>query len=386
MSAMMSRPDNGAASASTELTHTREELSPHSDRGVFFNLEYDRNLQMELLSQVQYTMGALYELFAERIDHNDRCLELATINRHPLGHMRRVTHAAVDMALALEMPEDEILASMLAGSFHDIGYEFPEGSDPAKLGKESHKNHPIIGAERFTEAIHTLRLINPKVAEELSWWTDYHTTIADHVIRYHSNGSAKYDPLRVLNVAKLYRIMDKGDNTHHRIYYSHLLGCADSVDVDPKQMSEEIRLNEQGSQRPLSSKAKRRTLGQMHESLDKLDSKYEHRLVPFAITEQKARLNTGTGEFEFHYQVDPDRISHVLQARCGVEKFLSLFDKAYGSRATRPSMRIAAEAMHGIRNTVLHIATETREKTLKVVFHFPDNHTEQRSYMPYNPS
>ncbi len=376
MSAMMSRPESGAASASTELTHVREELSP-SSRGVFFTIELTDDLPHEIMSQVQTTVSALHRAFGERVEHNDKCLELAFINRHSLDHTRSVTNGAVRMAMELGMPDDQVKTLAIAGIYHDVGYDFPEGADPAKRGKEAHMKHPKIGAEMFVREMSMLLKTNPDVRREVPWWTSEHMEIAWDAILNHSHTS-QYDAENVSQAGKQLRFWDKMDNAHIRVYPSHLLSYASHLSVDPGLAMQELRNNHANLQRPLTNRSRRYTLGEVHERLEKFDKKYEHRLVPYAITGQKLRMNRDTGECEMHYAVDPDRITHLLQARCGVEKFMQLFHRAYGLK----SMRIAAEVVHSIRNDILNVVTAPREKTLQAVFHFPDNHVEKRQFTP----
>jgi len=170
MSAMMFRPEYGAASASAEITQQSESLLP-ARQGVFFNIELNDDIPTDISQQVEQTVSALYRVFAQRIEYNDKCLELASINRHSLDHTRTVTSGAVRMAMELDMPQDEILTLAIAGMYHDVGYHFPEGKDPMKFGKETHAKHPVIGAQLFVREMSMLLKTDENVQNEIPWWT-----------------------------------------------------------------------------------------------------------------------------------------------------------------------------------------------------------------------
>jgi len=203
--------------------------------------------------------------------------------------------------------------------------------------------------------------------------------IAWDAILKHSNGK-KYDPSAVSDTAKQLRLMDKLDNWQARVYPSHLIACATQLGVDPGLAKKEMALNQAGKKRSLSADTTYNSLTQAHDKLEALDKKYEHRLVPYAITEQRLRMNRITGECEVHYVVDTDRISHVLQTLCTPEKFLELFDRAYGGR----SMKSAAEVIHSIRTRIWEIPTHSKERVMKALFHFTSdkNHIERREFSP----
>ena len=330
------------------------------------------------------TYAKMRSLFEPRVRRNDEGLELAPITRHSWEHMDTVAHGVWQMGEALRMNRKNIWKVVLATRFHDVGYDFPEGVDPRTRGKETHASHPREGAALFVNYLDFMKKFDRRCSEELQGWTAQDSELAFKAIENHSNGY-HYDPELVEDTAKLPRLFDKLDNWYRRTYSSQVEKCAIGLGMSVQDAESRVRYNMQvlldPKEEPLPQSILEEPLSKRFDDLRAFDTKFVHRLVPYAITGQRAAFTPVSGTFVTEYDVRPERISRALGAHCTADDFLNMFHEAYGTT----SMGYAAEVIHSIRNRVLKLKTEVGTPTLTVRFNFSDGHMEERTYLPKMP-
>ena len=324
------------------------------------------------LPQVDFFRGTIYKTlrkeFKARITHNYECLEQAMINRHFFDHMDTVANGVYGMSVRLGVPRDEQLTVTLPTRFHDNGYIFGKKEDAFKQGKETHSRHAETGAVLFVETLEGL--IKKGQVTMPDWWTDKHVDMAYAAIRLHSNGSAvSADEQESTPVAALLPgLIDKLDNTHSRVYDSHIQAFSRIPFLKPGHFNRVI-------QNPLDILKYKKPANKHHgkdaqdvfADIERVNHTFQHRIVPKAITHQAAGFERETGNVYVQYTAEPAIVGQALAINYTPEQHANHFDEAYTK-----SLRTASDIVRIIRRKVFEMESPEGEPVLHVQLQYND--------------
>jgi hypothetical protein len=319
--------------------------------------------------------------FAATVRRNDECLQGAWINRHPYVHMDTVASGVYQLGTQLRIDGRAVLAATFATRFHDVGYRFPPGVDPALLGKAAHARHADLGADMFVAGM-------KEVEREVGlpdWWEPRHTDLGAMAIRFHSNHSSHAslsghplaeDPA-IPPLALLPRLIDKLDNTAARVYATHIEAYRavlyQDIDVVRKHTRTEILAR-------LSSPDRFVQGGDPQEIFEKLRAfapSFVHQIVPYNITDQRLQLDESDGVLDVTYTVHPSNLGAQLGIDYTPEHFMGHFDEAY-----ERSMRNAAAVVRAIRTRILGLPDRPQDVHMRVHLDMENGQRVTRGYAP----
>lgn len=225
------------------------------------------------------------------------------------------------------------LTALESGSPEDMKHLWMDGGFPSQINKKTLDPHAELGAERIQRDYG-----NPALAAAYASWTPAQKEVAAVAIRDHSNGSA-YDPYATPLEAQALRMVDKLDNTYHRV---------------PDWM-----LNIHSQKDPARC----------------------HRYVPTAIRSQSLIIDRAHREMRIVYDVDTSFVERQMQRqvpdfRYSPEQFLEHFDQAYGHSSMPRAAEVHAklEAQEG--------EMYSKEASFNVELRFPDGKSVINTYDP----
>lgn len=341
----------------------------------------------KFLPDIKFLQGGVYQglrkHFKSLVHQNDKDLKRAFINKHSWPHMDTVANGVYQLGVRMDgISFRDLMAATLATRFHDIGYNFPLGVDPELCSKEQHGQHAQYGADRFVDAINSMRK-NQQFAEDLEEWTDHHTQIAHDAIRMHSNGSSaagRRIRRKDQNLVLLPRLIDKLDNSSDRVYEEHVRLFSYVPHKTLRHIHQCVR---QRARWMLEESSQQRHGHSKEETLSKLAS-YEHgfphRLVPYAIASQRMVLLPNTGQIEVQYAAYPSQVENLLGIPYSPEDHAGHFDAAY-----EKSMQNAAAVVALIRGQLFGDAVRTDTPPLRVSLIYPETTVVKEYEATHNP-